>query len=45
MKTIELAEAKRLVAEGGRLPDTERRQLQQQHLLLRSVPSSFRYVF
>lgn len=32
MKTIELAEAKRLVAEGGRLPDAERRQLQQQRL-------------
>ena len=32
MRTIELAEAKRLVAEGGRLPDAERRQLQQQRL-------------
>ena len=32
MKTIELAEAKRLVAEGGRLPDAERWQLQQQRL-------------
>ena len=32
MKTIELAEAKRLVAEGGRLPDAERLQLQQQRL-------------
>lgn len=32
MKTIELAETKRLVAEGGRLPDAERWQLQQQRL-------------
>ena len=32
MKTIELAEAKRLVAEGGRLPDADRWQLQQQRL-------------